>query len=263
MPISLDILFNDADLVAINKPAGLATIPGRNERTSCLEVLAAQLKLPHTGTADPRIRVVHRLDKDTSGVLLFAKNIAAQRHLSYQFQNNEIQKEYLGLVINRPTTDTGVIEARLAPHPTQKDRMTVTKQGRPAITQWQIEQRFRNHTLLRLFPKTGKTHQLRVHLLHIGHPLAVDPLYNPPSAARHGAGKGVFGTPVPGLYLSSFKRDYRPNRGEEERPLIARLTLHAHKLTFRHPNGTPTTLEAPIPKDLRATLNQLHRHGAG
>src|SRR5690348_6517082 len=109
----LDLLFNDPDLVAINKPAGLATIPGRGETTSCLEVLAAQLRLPHTGSNDPRVRFVHRLDKETSGVLLFAKNIAAQRHLSHQFQNNSNQKEYLALVRNRPSTETGTIDAPL------------------------------------------------------------------------------------------------------------------------------------------------------
>src|SRR5207253_8566833 len=129
-------------LVAVAKPAGLATIPGRAETTSVLQELEAQLDLPASGTQDPRLRVVHRLDKDTSGVLLFAKNIEAQRHLSHQFQNNSIQKEYLALVRNYPGSDKGVIDARLAPHPTHKDRMAVTKHGRPALTHWQVEERF-------------------------------------------------------------------------------------------------------------------------
>ncbi len=132
MPASLSILFEDDLLVAINKPAGLATIPGRAEATSCLEEIAAQTGLPHAGDTDPRIRVVHRLDKETSGVLLFVKTLDAQRFLSHQFQNNTIQKEYLALVVGRPIEQSGEIDAPLAPHPTSRDRMTVSKHGRPA-----------------------------------------------------------------------------------------------------------------------------------
>jgi 23S rRNA pseudouridine1911/1915/1917 synthase len=130
-----------------------------------------------------------------------------------------------------------------------KQRMIVTKHGRTSLTRWKVEDRLGEWTLLRVFPKTGKTHQIRVHLKSIGLPLAVDPIYNPP---REGA-------PV-GLWLSQFKRDYRPSRGEE-RPLIARLTLHARKLTFLDQAGQSHTVESPPPKDFRAILNQLSRHG--
>src|SRR6476659_6411202 len=102
MHLTLPILFADADLVAVNKPAGRATIPGRGETDSVLETLAAQLNLPCAGATDPRIRVVHRLDKDTSGVLLFAKHVDAQRHLSHQFQNNTIEKKYLAIIGGKP-----------------------------------------------------------------------------------------------------------------------------------------------------------------
>jgi 23S rRNA pseudouridine1911/1915/1917 synthase len=248
-PDALTVLWSDDNLVAVNKPAGLATIPGRGERDSVLERLAAQLALPHTGTADPRLRVVHRLDKDTSGVLLLAKNVDAQRHLSHQFQNNAVAKEYLALVAGRPNGGEGDIDAPLAPHPTSPKRMTVFKHGRPARTVWRVEETFRDFALLRCFPKTGKTHQIRVHLKHAGMPLAVDPLYNPP---RPGAEAGI--------RLSQFKRDYRPTHGEEERPLIDRLTLHAHRLTFANLGGERVTVEAELPKDLRAVLNQLRRH---
>src|SRR3954471_9220759 len=122
---ALPILHQDLDVVAVDKPSGLATIPGRGETDSVLERLARELELPHTGTADPRIRVVHRLDKDTSGVLLFAKHTAAQRHLSHQFQNNTIEKEYLALVIGRPDAAEGEIEANIGPHPTSPRRMNV------------------------------------------------------------------------------------------------------------------------------------------
>ncbi len=245
----LHVLFEDHQLVAVDKPAGLATIPGRDEPDSVLHTLAQQLDLPATGSTDPRLRLVHRLDKDTSGVLLFAKTSAAQRFVSEQFQNNTIQKEYLAIVVGRPSESEGAIDAPLAPHPNKSARrMTVFKHGRRAITAWKVEQRFRDFALLRCFPRTGKTHQIRVHFAHIGLPLAIDPLYNPSR------------TEV--LLLSQFKRGYRPARGDEERPLIARLTLHAQRLTFTHPNGSLMTIECPPPKDFRATIAQLTKFAA-
>lgn len=248
---TLEILYRDDDYVAVNKPAGLATIPGRGEDDSVLQRLAGEMNLPHTGSADPRLRVVHRLDKETSGVLLFARHIAAQRHVSHQFQNNTTLKEYLAVVIGRPGENQGEIDANLAPHPTSPRRMSLVRHGgRPARTAWQVEEGFRSYTLLRVFPKTGKTHQIRVHLKHIGLPLAVDQLYNP---ARLGA-------PI-GLFLSAFKRGYRATQGEEERPLIGRLTLHAEKLRLQHINGSGIEIIAPLPKDFRATLNMLRKHG--
>ena len=247
----LEILGDTDDWVAVAKPAGLATIPGRAETDSVLERLGRQLGIPSGGTADPRVRVVHRLDKDTSGVLLFAKNTATQRHLSHQFQNNAVDKEYVALVVGRPQAAEGDVDAPIGHHPTDPLRMTVVKRGgRPARTLWKLEEAFRGFALVRCFPKTGKTHQIRVHLKHAGLPLAVDPLYNPPRPGQSGA-----------LMLSSFKRDYRPTRGEDERPLIARLTLHAHRLSFAPPAGERVTLEAELPKDFRAALNQLRRAG--
>ena len=249
---TLDILAQTDDWVAVMKPAGLATIPGRGESDSVLEQLGRQLDLPSGGTADPRVRVVHRLDKDTSGVLLFAKHTAAQRHLSHQFQNNTIGKEYLALVAGRPKEQEGEVDAPLARHPTSPQRMAVVRHGgRPAKTAWRVEEAFRNFTLLRVFPKTGKTHQIRVHLQSIGLPLAIDPLYNAP---RGGGG-------TPGLLLSTFKRGYRPAAGEVERPLIERLTLHAEKLRFVDVGGGDVRVEAPLPKDYRAALNMLRKYG--
>ena len=249
---SLDILLQTDDWVAVMKPAGLATIPGRGEDDSVLERLGRQLGVPSSGTTDPRVRVVHRLDKDTSGVLLFAKHTSAQRHLSHQFQNNAIAKEYLALVSGRPSQREGDIDAPLGPHPASPKRMAVVRHGgRPARTSWRVEEPFRDFTLLRVFPKTGKTHQIRVHLQSIGLPLAIDPLYNAPRG----------GGASPGLMLSAFKRGYRPNAGEAERPLIERLTLHAEKLTFAGLAGEPVEVVAPPPKDFRAALNMLRKYG--
>src|SRR5688572_5186747 len=247
----LEILAETADWVAVSKPAGLATIPGRAETDSVLERLGRQLGLPATGTADPRVRVVHRLDKDTSGVLLFAKNVATQRHLSHQFQNNTVEKQYLALVVGRPHESEGEVDVPLARHPTDPTRMTVAKHGgRPARTAWRLEQAFRGFALLRVFPKTGKTHQIRVHLKHVGAPLAVDPLYN---VAAKPASAG-------GLLLSSFKRDYRGKRDEHERPLIGRLTLHAEKLRLENVNCRSIEISAPLPKDFRAALYMMRKY---
>ena len=248
---TLELLFHDTDLAAVAKPAGLAAIPGRAETSSVLEVLAAQLGVPCAGEADPRVRVVHRLDKDTSGVMLFALSRSAQQFVSHQFQNNTVAKEYLALVRGRPADEQGVVDAPIGPHPTSPKRMTVLKHGgRPARTEWRVEETFRGFALVRCFPRTGKTHQIRVHLLHAGMPLAVDPLY---------------GSAAP-ILLSQFKRGYRPPaRGQDERPLIERLTLHAEKLAFDHPDAARGRLElvAELPRDFRAVLNQLRRNARG
>ena len=250
-PDPLTLLAETPDWAAVLKPAGLATIPGRGETDSVLERLGRQLNLPSAGAADPRLRVVHRLDKDTSGVLLFAKHRDAQRHFSHQFQNNTVEKEYLALVAGRPAQQEGEIDAPLARHPSSPQRMAVVRHGgRPARTGWRIEETFRDLTLLRVFPKTGKTHQIRVHLHSIGVPLAIDPLYSPPR--DRGA--------APGLRLSTFKRGYRPAAGEVERPLIERLTLHAERLRFSAPDGSHVEVVAPLPKDFRAAVNMLRKY---
>lgn len=242
----IEILWGDMNYVAISKPAGLAAIPGRGETTSAFEEVAKAVGLPHRGEADPRLRLVHRIDKDTSGLLLFAKNRAAQKHVSQQFQNNQMNKEYLALVAGRPDKDEGQIDAPMAPHPASPKKMTIARNGRPARTLWKVEEYLGPFTLLRVFPKTGKTHQIRVHLKSIGLPLAIDPLYNPTGPQQ--------------VLLSSFKRGYRKS-AEAERPLIARLTLHAEKLTFKNLDGAPVELTALLPKDFRATLAQLRKYG--
>jgi len=256
-PDPLTLLFDDPALAAIAKPAGLASVPGGGEPTSALRRLAAQLGLPHKGEADPRVRAVHRLDKDTTGVLLFAKTREAQQAVSHQFQNNRVAKSYVALVAGEVSDEQGTVDAPMARDDRDPIRMrVVTRKGKPAVTDWRLVRRFRGYALLEVRPRTGKTHQIRVHLAHVGMPLAVDPLYGRRPAKPRGAEEAE-----PGLYLSTFKRGYRGSAGEE-RPLISRLTLHAERLSLLHPNGSPLELVAELPKDLRATINMLSKYAS-
>jgi len=250
-PPPFELLKNDDAVVAIHKPAGVASIPGGNVLFAASKLVAAQLGLPSSGQSDPRIRPVHRIDQDTSGVLLFAKSRSAQQMISHQFQNNLVEKEYLAIVVGEPPGTSGEIDQPIARDGSDSTRRRVHRTGKPAITRWEIARHFRGYALLRVFPKTGKTHQIRVHLAHIGLPLAVDLLYNR-SKPKNG----------PGLFLSAFKRGYRAKSDVDERPLILRLTLHARRLSLKHPDESPLDLIAEPPKDFRAALNQLTRHAS-
>lgn len=269
-PPPVAILYNDDDLVAIHKPAGTASVPGAGNAPIASQLVAEHLGVEWRGTDDRRIRPVHRIDMDTSGVLLFAKHKAAQQAISQQFQSATVRKEYLALVIGVPLESEGTIDARLRRDPNNPLRMEVHRVGKEAITHWQLAQRFRGYAMLRAMPKTGRTHQIRVHLASIGHPLVIDPLYGTRARPKHltrresAPVRGIdFSEEAPtGLLLSSFKRGYRGNEEEVERPLIGRLTLHANKLALTHPNGTPLEIVAEPPKDFRAALNALTKYAS-
>jgi 23S rRNA pseudouridine1911/1915/1917 synthase len=234
----IDILLEDDHLLVVNKPAGVLTVPGRQGSGSLREVLA------RLSGREQTFRVVHRLDRETSGVLVLAKTVEAQRALSDQFFHRQVEKAYLGIVRGRPEDDSGMIVAPLAPNPRVTGRMMVSSKGKPAQTRWRVAERYGPAALLRCWPLTGRQHQIRVHLKLIGFPLLVDALYGRAET----------------FYLSEFKTDYRPSSRREERPLIERLTLHAEAIAFTHPaTGQPVRVEAPQPKDFRATVTQLRK----
>ncbi len=193
----------------------------------------------------PEIFTVHRLDKETSGILLFAKNADAHKKFSQLFEARQIQKFYLTVVDGRPFEESATIDKKIAPTPNHLDRMRIDKRGKESITKYKVLEYFKDFTLLEVEILTGRTHQIRVHLESEGIPLSADPLYSRRTA----------------LFASDIKgRKFKPKKNIEERPLIGRSILHAWKLAFEHPiTKEAIELEATIPKDIRAVVNQLKK----
>jgi 23S rRNA pseudouridine1911/1915/1917 synthase len=236
---ALRILHLDADLVVVDKPPRVLSVPGRGEHVSAPDLLRARPELRDNAA----LRVVHRLDRDASGVQVYARTLAAQQRLVRQFAARCVEKVYYALVSGYVTGD-GEVDLPLT-FDSRHNRVCVVRgRGKPSLTRYRVLQRVAGHTLLECRPVTGRMHQLRAHLAAIGHPLAVDPDY--------GGGASVL--------LSRYKPGYRASGRRPERPLIDRLTLHALRITLEHPTtGATVTFEAPLPKDFRATLTQLAR----
>lgn len=219
--IALDILFEDDWLLVINKPAGLVVHPAPgNWRGTLVGALLHHWRGPRPGLDPLRPGIVHRLDKDTSGVLVVAKDAATLAALGEQFKGRQVQKQYLAFVWGRVRSQTGTIDEPIGRHPVHRQRMAVRRGGRAAVTRYAVVERFKAMTLLRLFPHTGRTHQLRVHLAAIGHPILGDAVYG----RAH---------PRPGT--------------------LHRQALHAEAIAFRHPaTGAAVQFRAPLPADLLA-----------
>lgn len=191
------------------------------------------------------IFTVHRLDRDTSGIILFAKNETMHKYLSQLFEQHQVQKLYTGMVMGQPAAATGTIEAPIAEHPVHKGSMVVHRKGKAAITDYTVIEKLGAFSLVQFQIHTGRTHQIRVHAKHIGHPIACDPTY--------GDGKPVL--------LSAIKKKFKLGKNEwEEKPLLNRLALHASQLQLTLPNGEALALEAPLHKDMRALLQQLKKN---
>lgn len=235
MKIKDYLLHEDDELVAINKPSGVLTIPDRMGNPSLKDALQNNYA---------QIFTVHRLDKDTSGLVVFAKNEKAHKELSQLFEGREVIKKYVGLVLGKLATAVGTIDEPIMEHPVTKGTMVVNKKGKPSITDFEVLETFRYYSWLQFQIHTGRTHQIRVHMKHAGHPIVCDELY--------GDGKPVF--------LSTLKKKFNLSKNEEEeRPILARLALHSHQLQFTL-QKKEYTLEAPLPKDLKACLQQLRKN---
>lgn len=230
------ILFENEVFVVIDKPAGLLSVPDRKQSAVSLK----DLLIERYG----EIFTVHRLDRETSGVIVFAKTAEAHRYLSMLFEHRETSKVYLGLVLGRLAQSSGLIEEPIAEHPAKNGTMTVYRKGKPASTGYEVVEDLVRYSLVRFFLHTGRTHQIRVHMKHLGHPIACDGLY--------GDGKPVL--------VSSIKKNYKLSKlEEEEKPILGRLGLHSAELSFTDQSGVKHHFEAPLPKDMRALVSQLRK----
>ncbi len=255
MPDAWTVIREEPGWVAVDKPAGLLSIPDRYDRS--LPNLHDQLTARYG-----KVHPVHRLDRETSGLILFARTAEANLFLSRQFEAHEVVKTYLALVrgcpravvpgpaaAGGPGAAEGLVDAPIGEHPGRLGLMRVDQRhGRPAQTAWRVIERLGPFSLVEARPLTGRQHQVRVHLAWLGCPLAVDPVY--------GGGKA--------LGLSEIKPGYKRKKGEGERPLIDRLTLHAARLRFLPPGADePVELAADLPRDFAVVLKQLRRWAPG
>jgi RluA family pseudouridine synthase len=229
------ILYQDDRIVVFDKSPGVATIPERYQQGVSLKEIAEE-KLG-------RLWTVHRIDKNTSGVVVFARDAAAHKSLNDQFERRETEKIYAAVVEGEMMDQEMRIDIPLAVDTAHPGRMKPSARGKESLTVLRLRERFRGYSYVEAQPMTGRQHQIRVHCRAVGLPLAVDPLYGNRKE----------------LMLSAFKRKYK-DYGREEKPLIDRLTLHAERLTITHPgSGEPMTFEAELPKDMKALLTQLRK----
>lgn len=234
MKISAFIVLENDDFVGINKPPGLLSIPDREGKDVSLKILLKERY--------GNIFTVHRLDKDTSGMIVFAKNTVTHKHLSQQFEGRQTKKIYQGLVIGSLPEKQGTMEAPIAEHPALNGTMIVHHKGKESLTDYEVLEDFGIYSYVQFQIHTGRTHQIRVHMKDMGHPIVCDNLY--------GDGKPIL--------VSSLKSKFKLAKDvEAERPILGRLALHSFQLGFKDINGKQVELEAPLPKDMRATLQQL------
>ncbi|WP_409310187.1 23S rRNA pseudouridine(1911/1915/1917) synthase RluD [Pectobacterium sp. B1J-3] len=231
--IALDIVYEDQDIIVINKPRDFVVHPGAGNPDGT--VLNALLHYYPEIVDVPRAGIVHRLDKDTTGLMVVAKTVPAQTRLVESLQAREITREYEAVAIGNMTAG-GSVDEPIARHPTKRTHMSVHPMGKPAVTHYRIMEHFRSHTRLRLRLETGRTHQIRVHMAHINHPLVGDPLYGGRPRPPRGASDDFI------RVLRGFDRQ----------------ALHATMLRLYHPiNGIQMEWHAPLPQDMVDLINAL------
>ena len=238
----IEIIYADNNIIVVNKPTGISVTADRSGSAQLSDILAEQLGSETAG----KLRLVYRLDKHTSGVLLLALNVETQSKYASYFAKQLIKKTYLAIVTGYIGVGRGKIRTAITAEGKTLGKMRVGgRKGKDAITEWQMLADFGLAGLLAVQPITDRTHQIRVHLPHAGMPLAIDPVY--------GSGKG--------LYLSNFKGNFRLGKSQKERPLIERLTLHAYQIEFqeRQPD-IPDYFVAGLDKKFKATIKMLTKH---
>ncbi|MFO0840370.1 MAG: RluA family pseudouridine synthase [Phycisphaerae bacterium] len=238
----LEILYEDDALIALNKPAGVICHPAHGQQTGTLVNGLVHYAAALSHGSDPfRPGIVHRLDKNTTGVILVAKTDEAHWRLALQFERRTVQKTYLAVVEGEMQLDGDMIDAPIGVHPIVREKFAVMIQAnkidvaKNAVTYYEVAERFRGFTLVRLFPKTGRTHQLRVHMAHIRHPIVGDAMYGGRAVSAHDlAGVG------------------------DPTPILAHQALHAWRIQFKHPiREEPMEIEAPFPPPIRKLVTLL------
>jgi 23S rRNA pseudouridine1911/1915/1917 synthase len=241
--LPITVVYEDEGFTVVNKPAGMVVHPAKGHAVGTL-ANALQFHFDALSSVGGAMRpgIVHRLDRDTSGLLIVAKTDSAHRRLARQFEDRTIRKEYLAIVDGSPERDRDAIEKFIGPHPTHREKMAIRRAedgGRPAATFYEVVERFSRHTLVRCLPRSGRTHQIRVHMLHIGCPITADKLYSGRDRLMLADLAGV-------------------GRQEGDEILIERQALHAFRLDFEHPTtGQRVELEAPLPEDFERALEAL------
>lgn len=237
---NIEILFQDDDFIFVNKPPNILTIPDRFTKDSndLFKILRSVIK---------NIYVVHRLDKETSGAICFAKNKEAHREMNIQFEERLVKKTYLALIAGCPAQNEGIIDLPICEDSLKKGIMKIDDiYGKNSITEYKVIERFKFFSLVEAYPLTGRMHQIRVHFQALGFPLAVDSVYGRTDK----------------IFLSNIKPFYKHKKDIPEKPIMDRLTLHSLKITFTHFRTKQNiTVEAPLPKDLAIFIKQLRRFG--
>lgn len=232
------VIYSDDDIVVLNKRSGILIAQDRYDPDAPRLDVIAQKEFG-------KLYAVHRIDKDTSGLIVYARTTEAQKHISMQFEKRQVQKTYHALVYGRPLWENTQIDLPLLPDGDARHRTTIDKKkGKPSSTELRCIGTCGQFSWIEAKPKTGRTHQIRVHLNSTGFSIVCDPLYG--------------GNQKP-VRLSEIKRNWNGDE-EEERPLLSRLALHAYKITFTHPTtNEQVTFVAPYPKDMDATRKQLEK----